>query len=209
MSKFHDGRESGVLVRRYTNDKIKELFRKSIHLCSALVPPLLARARIPVLCALCAVLFFYCVAEFLRMRGFSVFLVSKITEAAARKRDENRFVLGPVCLALGILITEILFDAKAAAVGIYALAFGDGLASLAGKMFGITVIPHTAGKTVIGSLTCFTAIFLSSWAVSGSTFAALIIAVCGMAIELIPLKDFDNLIIPIVSAFIAQFYFHI
>ena len=208
MPKF-DGGENGVLARKYTNYKIKELDRKSIHLCAALVPSLLSVARLPVLCALCAVLIFYCIAEFLRMKGISVFIVSVITETASRKRDENRFVLGPVFLALGVLITAVLFRPDAAAVGIYALAFGDGLASLAGKLFGITVIPHTAGKTVVGSLTCFTAIFLSTWAVCKDTFAALIIAVCGMCIELLPLKDFDNLIIPIALAAVAQFYFHI
>ncbi len=208
MPKF-DGGENGVLARKYTNYKIKELVRKSIHLCAALVPSLLSVARVPVLCALCAVLIFYCIAEFLRMKGISVFIVSVITETASRKRDENRFVLGPVFLALGVLITAVLFRPDAAAVGIYALAFGDGLASLAGKLFGITVIPHTAGKTVVGSLTCFTAIFLSTWAVCKDTFAALIIAVCGMCIELLPLKDFDNLIIPIALAAVAQFYFHI
>ena len=209
MRKVGKSRTSGIIVRKYANSMFKELFRKSIHLCSAAVPFLLSVARIPVLCLLCAVLIFYCIAELLRLKGHSVVLVSKITEAASRKRDENRFVLGPVTLALGILISAAVFQPKPAAVGIYALAFGDGLASLAGKVFGITVIPFTAGKTVAGSLTCFAAIFLSSWAVCGSTFAALIIAVMGMFIELLPLKDFDNLIIPIVLAAASQFYFHI
>ena len=121
----------------------------------------------------------------------------------------NRFVLGPVTLALGVLISSLCFNSASAAIGIYALAFGDGLASLAGKLFGITHIPHTDGKTVIGSLTCFTAIFLSSWAVSSSTFTAFVLALAGMSIELLPLHDFDNLIIPVALAAVAQFYFHI
>ena len=48
MPKF-DGGENGVLARKYTNYKIKELVRKSIHLCAALVPSLLSVARLPVL----------------------------------------------------------------------------------------------------------------------------------------------------------------
>ena len=209
MCIFRLKQKSGTLIRKHINDIIKELFRKSIHLCAALVPFLLSIARIPVLCALCVVLGVYCVAEFFRTKGISVPLISKITETAARTRDQNRFVLGPVTLALGVLISSLCFNSASAAIGIYALAFGDGLASLAGKLFGITHIPHTDGKTVIGSLTCFTAIFLSSWAVSSSTFTAFVLALAGMSLELLPLHDFDNLIIPVALAAVAQCYFHI
>lgn len=198
-----------IIVRKYINDIRKEIFRKSIHLCSALIPILLAWSRTAVLWILSAVLILYCIAEYLRIKGRSVFMISKITETAARARDGDRFVLGPVTLALGILLTAFFFELPAASIGIYALAFGDGLASLSGKLFGILILPCSAGKTVTGSLTCFTAIFISSWAVTGNSFAALIIAAAGTVIELIPLKDIDNLLIPFILAAVASRFFGI
>lgn len=199
---------NGIELRKYANDILKELFRKSIHLCASLIPFLLSYFYSPVLIALSVILVLYIASEILRRKGTKIFLVSKITEAASRKRDENKFVLGPVTLTLGILISAIFFNATPAAIGIYALAFGDGLASLVGKMFGKTTIPYTQGKTVAGSLACFTAIFVSASITCKNAFIGLVLACIGTIIELLPLKDFDNLIIPILIASICQFYFH-
>ena len=86
-----------------------------------------------------------------------------------------------------------------------ALAFGDGLASLAGKFLGNLHIPYTGGKTCAGSLMCFVAIFVSSFAVLQRADAALVIALCGMLIEVLPLKDFDNILIPLLLGKLAQY----
>ena len=188
---------------------IKELFRKAIHMCTAFVPLFLSIAYYPVMVLLALVLLLYCVAEVLRCKGHSVPVISSITMAAARKRDENRFVLGPATLAVGVLLTAALFPSQPAAIGICALAFGDGLASLVGKCFGRTRIPFTGGKTVAGSLACFVAIFCSTVVLTGSTKVALGCGLVGMAFELLPLKDLDNLVIPIVIACVCQFYFHV
>ena len=129
--------------------------------------------------------------------------------AAARKRDENKFVLGPATLATGVWLTAALYPALPAAVGICALAFGDGLASLVGKCFGRVRIPFTGGKTVAGSLACFVAIFCSSYLLTERADVGLGCGLVGMAFELVPLKDMDNLVIPIVIASFCHFYFHI
>src|SRR5574344_1815434 len=107
----------------------KEIFRKSIHLCTAFVPLFLHYQKVPVLIALFAAVIFYSTAEILRMKGHPVPVISTITAAAARKRDENHFVLGPVTLVSGIIICALLWNERAAEIGILALAFGDGLAS--------------------------------------------------------------------------------
>jgi dolichol kinase len=200
--------ENGIELRKYANDIIKELFRKSIHLCASLIPFFLYYFHYPVLIGLSIILVLYIVSEILRRKGIKIFLVSKITEAAARKRDEDKFVLGPVTLTLGILVSAFFFNPIPATIGIYALAFGDGLASLVGKMFGKTIIPYTQGKTVAGSLACFTAIFISASVTCENAFVGLVVACIGTVIELLPLKDFDNLIIPVLIATICQFYFH-
>ena len=175
----------------------KEFFRKTIHICTAFVPIFLHLAKVPAIICLCTAGILYIIAESLRSNGHEIPLISDITAAAARKRDENHFVLGPVTLVAGIVAAAVLWDENAASVGILALAFGDGLASLAGKTFGKIRVPYTHGKTVEGSLTCFAAIFCSTFFVTGNCRNSLIVAVIGSLIEVLPLKDFDNLIIPV------------
>lgn len=196
--------KTGIAYKQRLNDIAKELFRKSIHLCSAFIPLLLNHCYWFVIISLSIVVILYSLSELARLHNKTVPLISAITAAAARKRDENKFVLGPVTLVLGILLCALIWKPVPASIGIYALAFGDGLASLAGKLFGKIHIPFTEGKTVAGSLTCFTAIFISSFCVSKSALTSLIIASCGMFIEVMPLKDFDNILIPILLGGIAQ-----
>ncbi len=194
----------GITYKQYKIDIIKEFFRKSIHICSSLVPLFLKLAYIPAVSLLVLALVIYTASELARLHGKNIPLISQVTAIAARKRDENKFVLGPVTLVLGILTASLVWNHTAASIGIYALAFGDGLASLAGKLFGRVRIPYTQGKTVAGSLTCFTAIFISCSLTCNDCKTALIIACTGMFIELLPLKDFDNILIPVLLGGLAQ-----
>ena len=192
----------GIVARQRLNALLKELFRKSIHICSSFVPFFLGLAYWPVIGLLVLAVIVYSISEILRARGINIPLISKVTEIAARKRDENRFVLGPVTLVCGILLAALLLPLDCARVGIFALAFGDGLASLMGKLFGKITIPGAHGKTAAGSLTCFFAVFVSTFCCSGNCLLSLIIALCAMFIEILPLSDFDNLIIPPVIGYI-------
>ena len=128
-----------IAVKQRFHILVKELLRKAIHICTAFVPLFLSFAYWPVIWILLIMVIVYTTAEFMRQRGATVPVISAITAAAARKRDENHFVLGPVTLACGVLLTALFFPPEAAAVGIFALAFGDGLASLAGKLFGVYI----------------------------------------------------------------------
>ena len=198
---------NGILSRQRLLSISKEVFRKTIHLCSATIPFLASKNKTLIIVLLAVALVFYSVSEILRLSG--------ITEAAARKRDENKFVLGPVTLVIGIILSLLLWHPVASSVGIYALAFGDGFASLAGKLFGRVKIPLAQGKTAAGSLTCFAAIFISCWFtlfLSPSVTAgldisliALRIAALGMFIEVLPLKDLDNVFIPVILGGATQF----
>ena len=192
----------GIVQRQRINAIFKELFRKSIHICSSFVPLFLGLAYWPVIILLVLAVIAYTVSEILRSKNINIPLISKITEIAARKRDENRFVLGPVTLVCGILLAALLLPLDCARIGIFALAFGDGLASLMGKLIGKITIPGAHGKTAAGSLTCFFAVFLSTFCCCGNCLIALIIGLCAMFIEILPLADFDNLIIPPVIGYI-------
>ena len=186
----------GIVERQRLNAIFKELFRKSIHICSSFVPLFLKLAYWPVIGLLVLALVVYTVSEILRSKNIEIPIISNITEIAARKRDENHFVLGPVTLVCGILLAALLLPLDCARVGIFALAFGDGLASLMGKLFGKITIPGAHGKTAAGSLTCFLAVFVSTFCCCGCTLTSLLVAFCAMCIEVLPIADFDNLIIP-------------
>lgn len=194
-----------IVAKQRIYSIFKELFRKTIHICSSFIPLLLSIAYIPTIILLFLALVTYTICEILRLKGYNIPLISKITETAARKRDENKFVLGPVTLVVGILITSIIFPLEYARIGIFALAFGDGLASLIGRMFGKITIPGAHGKTVAGSLTCFLAVFIASFCCCQNCFYALILGTLAMMIEVLPLADFDNVLIPVAVS--ALYYY--
>jgi phytol kinase len=180
-----------------------ELIRKILHLLIALVP-LLASYDLEATVSLLAFgTLFYVFAEKMRTTGRTIFIVSDLTVIASRERDRGRFVLGPVTLGVGALLALLLYPSTAAALAIYALAFGDGLASLAGKLLHTPRIPLTRGKTLAGSLACFLAVLLSSLRLTGSPLKALAIAAIATGLELIPIRDFDNLILPVGVGFAA------
>lgn len=177
-----------------------ELLRKGIHLLVGLTP-LLASIQLEVTEGLLVVgLLVYTVAESLRLQGRTLPIITKLTRMASRGRDRNRAVLGPITLGLGALLCLLLYPEPAASVGIYALAFGDGLSSLVGKLYGRVKLPFTGGKTLEGSLAAFAAIFWAAWWASGNVTTAFSVAAVGTILEALPLEDLDNLVIPLGTA---------
>ena len=185
------------------SDEIRtEVLRKSIHLMIGMTP-LMANVNIYATMALLASgIVVYSWAESVRLRGKSLGFVTAITQLASRDRDRNKAVLGPVTLGLGALLCLMLYPEPAATVGIYALAFGDGLSSLVGKLFGRIDIPFTGGKTLEGSLTAFLAIWFAAYSAYPNPSVALTVALAGTALEALPLDDLDNLVIPLGTALV-------
>ncbi len=180
-----------------------EVTRKSIHLLIAFAPALASVSRMWTEILIAAGIVFYSICETLRMHGHEVPIVSKVTARAARHRDAGKFVKGPLTLGLGGLLSLLVFPPRIAAIAIYSLAFGDGLSSLIGRLFGRIRLPLTRGKSLEGSLTCFAAVFVSTLLVSGRAVPALGIAATAMVTEAVPLKDFDNIVLPLVTGFAA------
>ena len=191
----------------YNIDKINELktelVRKSIHMAISLVPLIAAIDKGFAFALLAGGIVIYTYSEILRNEGVSVVFITGIKELALRERDRDRFAMGPVTLAMGAMAALFFYPQPAAAVAIYALAFGDGFASLAGKFAGKRKIPFTGGKTYIGSLACFTAVFFTSYRITGSFINSILIAAIASVTELLPLGDFDNLALPLVTGYTA------
>jgi phytol kinase len=181
-----------------------EVIRKALHLLIALVPLLASFNLQATISLLAGGTLFYVFAEKMRIAGRPVFIVSDLTVLASREHDRGRFVIGPVTLGLGAMLALLLYPSTAAAIAVYALAFGDGLASLAGKLFQTARIPGTRGKTIAGSLACFAAVLVSCLRLTGSPLKALLLALAATALEMIPVRDFDNLILPVGTGFLAN-----
>lgn len=191
--------------RLYVDQLTTEVIRKSIHMLVALVPLLAAWNLGLTTTVLMIGIVVYTYSEFLRQQGYEVALISRLTSAAARKRDSGKFVLGPVTLGLGALLALALYPSPAAAIAIYALAFGDGLSSLAGRMFGSVIIPFTKGKSVEGSLTCFLAVLTAAYAMGFDPLKAILLAAAATVLEVLPTKDFDNILLPLGVGALALF----
>lgn len=174
-----------------------ELVRKSIHFMIALVPALASYSRAFAIAFLASGVVAYVSMERARVEGVRVPFVSRLTDLASRPRDRGRFVLGPVTLGLGAMLALLLYPAPAAAAAIDALAFGDGFASLIGKLFGRARPAFLLGKSLEGSAACFLAVLYAAWRVTGSARAAIIAAVVATLVEALPLEDFDNIALPV------------
>jgi dolichol kinase len=180
-----------------------ELVRKSIHLLIGIVPTLASLDLNLTIGLLAFGTLAYAASESLRMAGVDVPLVSRVTALAARRRDSGRYVMGPVTLGLGAMLSLLMYPNPAASVAIYALAFGDGFSSLVGKLTGSIRLPFTGGKSLEGSITCFMAVFLATYAISRSFMASLGIALFATFVEAAPLKDFDNIVLPVLTGALA------
>jgi dolichol kinase len=174
-----------------------EVLRKGLHLLIALSPTLAFWNFDLTVFLLSLGIVVYVVAESLRLQGREVAFISLITRLASRDRDKNRAVLGPVTLGLGALLCLMMYPEPAATVGIYALAFGDGFSSLIGKLVGRVPLPFTGGKTLEGSLAAFVAVWIAVSAFGHQPLVALAVAAVATLLEALPLKDLDNLVIPL------------
>ena len=173
-----------------------EVVRKSLHLLIAVVP-LLAAVNLSATMTLLAIgTVFYTFAEASRRQGNPVLLVSDITLIASRDKDRGGFVLGPVTLGLGAMLSLILYPEPSASLAIFALAFGDGFASLVGTLVRGPKIPFLRGKTFAGSFACFLAVFLITLSLTMKPAQSLMVAAAATVLEAIPAGNFDNIIIP-------------
>jgi dolichol kinase len=176
-----------------------EVVRKLIHLLIALSVPLAAFNRVLALALLAGGTLAYAIFELLRFNGMEIPVISPLTAIAMRNRDQGRFVLGPVTLGLGAFLALLLFPFPAAEAAICALAFGDGLSSLAGRLWGRLRPPFLFGKSVEGSCVCFAVVLFSAYLATGDIRPALTGAVAATLVEALPLADYDNLAIPLAT----------
>jgi phytol kinase len=194
---FPEGYEAGVtpqwLAVRH------EFFRKTIHACAVFVPLIAFWSKGFALWLVAVVTFLFLVSEVLRLQGVAIPLFASITWRALRSHESRGIVMGPVLFGVGIWLTIAVFSPEAAACGVLILAIGDSVASLVGRAFGYTLLPHNPRKTLIGSFSLFgvgviVAIFYVSlpW--------ALLVGVVASVLESLPVGAADNFLLPMGTA---------
>jgi len=177
-----------------------EVIRQIIHISSFLVP-LFSKHLLGihiVVPLIFAVTMLYIVSEFARIQGAKFPIVSAITWKAARKPELYEFATAPIFFALGIMLSLVLFPEPVNYASVTILTFGDGFATIFGKKFGKIIVPFNKGKRLEGSIFGFAFAFLGAL-IFVSSMKALIGAVIGMLIEVLPLPINDNLTIPLTT----------
>lgn len=205
MNRFVTNMVSQYIYRVHaTRDDLQvEILRKSIHILIALVP-ILASLNISItLIMLGTGIVLYTFSETLRQSFGMVSFISVLTVAASRERDRSKFVLGPVTLGLGAMTALLFYPEPAATIAIFALAFGDSISSIVGKMFGSVKIPFLRGKTIAGSLACMVVVSAITYWITGLPQVSVLIGVAAMIFEAIPTGDMDNILIPIGTGFVT------
>ncbi|OQX29864.1 MAG: hypothetical protein B0D92_01450 [Spirochaeta sp. LUC14_002_19_P3] len=173
----------------------KEIIRKAMHCSIAFVPALANWNPYLTVILLCTGILLYLTSENARVNGYNFGFISRITTAVSRP-TETSLVWGPATLGLGALAAMFFYPGPAFVLAIYALAFGDSAASLVGRKWGRKNIPWPGDKTFIGSLSCFAAVWISAYLYTKTVSTALLTAALTTALELIPFKNLDNLLIP-------------
>jgi len=185
---------------------VPELLRKSIHMLIALVPSLAAIDRSNTALILMAGVLFYSCAESFRFLGFPLPLVSSVTRVVSRKREQGRFAAAPITLGLGALLAISIFPPPAASAAIYALAFGDSVSTITGKFLGRLRPAFLFGKSVEGSLACFTASSLAAYLVFSNPKTALAVGFASLLVDALPLREFDNIFLPLAAGLAALIF---
>jgi dolichol kinase len=139
----------------------------------------------------------YTFAESLRYMGFSLPLISSITETVMRRKEQGHFTTAPVTLGLGALLVLLVFPPEIAAASIYVLAFGDSAGTIIGKFAGRIRPAFLAGKSIEGSLACLVVSFICVYFVFKDWKIALIASLAALFVDILPLGDMDHGLMPL------------
>jgi len=148
----------------------------------------------------------YMAAELARVERKNIPLISSITLNAASLSERYEFVLAPIFLALGIILSLILFPTPINYASIAIVSLGDSTASIFGKIFGKTLIPFNKGKSLEGSIAGFAFAFFGA-AFFLHPLQAFIGAIVSTVVESLPLPINDNLSTPLATGAILTLLF--
>lgn len=122
----------------------------------------------------------------------------------------ERYTFGEIYLPLGVAITALLFlpaDLRAFQFGIFVMGISDSLAGLVGERFGeryFTIFGNK--KSLEGSLTFFiSTLILTFLFTSTFSYPLILIPAILTLVEFSLVYGLDNLVLPLVGAYLFQF----
>jgi dolichol kinase len=175
--------------------------RKVVHLSALLIPILTeVTSKSAVLIALFLITIAYALEEVLRLKGHRLPIITPFTLRMSRPEETARFIIRPIYLAVGIILTLFLFPSTIAYASICVMAVGDPVAAYVGGKIGRIRVRR---KTVEGFLAGLVASFLLTSLIV-SPIMALLGSVAGMLMELLDIPD-DNLTMPLAAGALMTF----
>ncbi len=167
--------------------------RTTVHACALSIPIASeALSKHAVMYAPAGVTVLYAASEAVRVRGAQIPLFTWFTLKTSSEDEKAHFIVSPISLAAGVILSLALFPARIAYASIGVVAVGDPVASDVGERFGSVRVWQ---KTLAGSVAGFPAAFAVSPSWVDSTLS-LVGSLRGMLLELLFRFD-DNLIMPI------------
>jgi HAD superfamily phosphoserine phosphatase-like hydrolase len=184
-----------------------EVVRETIHACGLLAALAAMHFGVyPIALFLFLTMLVYIASELVRMEGMAVPLLSSITLNATTDSERYEFATTPVLLALGVILSLLLFPAPMNYTAVAIVCLGDSAASIFGKLFGRTRIPFNKMKNLEGSVAGLFFAFLGA-SVFLAPLQALVGAIAGMIVESLPLPVNDNLSTPLVTGALLTLFF--
>ncbi|HHT9132713.1 MAG TPA: diacylglycerol/polyprenol kinase family protein [Candidatus Tripitaka californicus] len=174
-----------------------------VHVWAGAVPFLANIAFFTTINFLVLLVVLYTLSEVGRLNGRLVPLLGPVTTACIRKEERRGFITGPITMAIGVIMSLLLFPAQVALAVIWILAFADTAATLVGKTWKGRPLPYNRSKSVMGSLAFFLVAYLCSL-LCLSPMSALPVALTASILESLPLKD-DNISTPLGSGAVLMF----
>lgn len=155
--------------------------------------------------------------------GLGIIKDDASVKAMSRTGDRREILRGPLFYGIIFVLLTLVYW-KNSPTGIIALMLmcgGDGLADILGRRVNSSRLPWNKGKSVVGSLGMFIGGWLLAVLVIGIYVSVgilpgpfeiyllpiTVIALVGMVVESLPLKDIDNLTVTIAAVIIGTFFF--
>ncbi len=174
---------------------VQEFRRKGVHACSLLIPWLAGVSYLLTVMAIIVTTILYIASEWARLNGIRFPLFSPITKLCVRSSERRKFAMAPVTLALGVVLSLVLFPALIACVTIAILACADSMATIVGRFYGKIRIPYNQKKSLEGCVAFFITAFICA-VIYVPLKTALIVSLVSCIIESLP-GEFDNISIPL------------
>lgn len=155
--------------------------------------------------------------------GISVIRDQAAVDGMSRSGDPREILKGPLYYGIVFVILTIVYwyDSPIGITALMMMCGGDGLADVVGKRLPSQSIPWSPRKTWLGTAAMFTAGWLFSMlilavfvlagkfstTISSLFFPVTILAILATLVESLPMRDIDNLTVPLVCVVAGHLLF--